>query len=124
MIPIGAALALVMSSVVAEAGGPDIAGDWLRSDGTARIRIASCGSQMCAINTWIKDERSGESVGDQFVMTLEPQDGSRLVGAAFDVKRNMNYSLRISFEDRDSRKTHGCIIDGIICRTMRWTRTR
>jgi len=121
-----AALAVVMSHALAdaEAGGPDIAGDWLRSDGSARIHIASCGSQMCATNTWIKDESSGESVGDRLVMTLRPQGGSRLVGAAFDVRRNMIYSLRISIDNRDSMKTHGCIIDGIVCKTMNWMRTQ
>jgi uncharacterized protein (DUF2147 family) len=102
---------------------PDISGDWVRSDGTARVHIASCGTQFCAINTWIKDQSRGEQVGDRLIMTLEPQGASALVGAAFDVRRRLSYSLQISV-DRNSMQTHGCVIKGIVCRTMSWTRAQ
>jgi uncharacterized protein (DUF2147 family) len=126
MTLIAAVLAVVMSPVLAaaEADGPDIAGDWLRNDGSARIHVASCGPQMCATNTWIKDETSGEFVGDRLVMTLRPQGTSRLVGAAFDVRRNMIYSVQISINNGDSMRTHGCLVEGIVCKTMSWTRTQ
>jgi uncharacterized protein (DUF2147 family) len=126
LILIGAALSAVSNAVAfdAQAAGPEIAGDWLRSDGSARVRIAPCGAHICATNTWVKDENSGEAVGDRLVMTLQPVDSSRLVGAAFDVKRNRNYSVQISVDSKDSMQTHGCIIDGILCKTMLWMRAR
>jgi uncharacterized protein (DUF2147 family) len=103
--------------------GPDISGEWMRSDGTTRVNIAACGSQICAVNTWVKDAADGEQVGDRLVMTLEPHGASRLVGAAFDVRRRLNYSLDITVE-RQSMLTRGCVIKGIVCKTMHWTRAR
>ena len=120
-------IALLAGAVIARplfaSAGPDISGDWLRSDGTARMHIAACGSQICAINTWIKDTVRDEQVGDKLVMTLEPQGDSRLIGAAFDVRRQRSYSLSITVE-RNNMLTHGCVIKGIVCRTMSWTRTQ
>jgi uncharacterized protein (DUF2147 family) len=102
--------------------GPDISGNWLRTDGTARINVASCGAQICAVNTWIKHTIRDEKVGDQIVMTLEARGDSRLFGAAFDVRRNRSYSIDITI-DRNSMQTHGCLIKGIVCKTMSWNRT-
>jgi uncharacterized protein (DUF2147 family) len=119
---LAAAVPLVACPVSASAG-PDILGEWVRRDGTARIHVASCGHQVCATNTWIKDASSGEQVGDRLVMTLEPQGDSGLVGAAFDVRRNRNYFLKISI-DGNSMQTRGCAIRGVVCKTMSWTRPR
>lgn len=103
--------------------GPDISGEWQRSDGTLRVHIAACGPQICAISTWIKDTSRGEQVGDKLVMTLEPQGDSRLIGAAFDVRRKQSYSLSITVE-RNTMLTHGCMIKGVLCKTMSWSRSQ
>ncbi len=122
-----AALALMVPAVLAPAVlasvNPDISGDWLRSDGTARIHIAPCGPQVCATNTWIKDTSRDEQVGDRLVMTLEPQGTSTLIGAAFDVRRKLSYSMNIVI-DRNSMVARGCVIAGIVCKTMNWNRVQ
>lgn len=114
--------ALIAHPLFASAG-PDISGEWLRSDGTLRVNIAACGSQICAINTWIKDTNREDQVGDKLIMTLEPQGDSRLIGAAFDVRRKQSYSLNITI-DRNTMLTHGCMIKGVLCKTMSWNRSR
>ncbi|MBV8652194.1 MAG: DUF2147 domain-containing protein, partial [Alphaproteobacteria bacterium] len=98
-----------------------ISGDWSRADGEARITIAPCGERLCATNTWIKDPGKGELVGDRFVMSLRPQQPAVLAGDAFDIRRGATYSIRISF-DRDAMTTRGCIVGGIVCRTVSWVR--
>ena len=119
---IAASVASLLAAPLLASTGPDISGNWLRTDGTARINIASCGEQICAVNTWMKDTIGDEKVGDRLVMTLEPLSDSRLSGAAFDVRRNRSYSLDITI-DRNSMQTHGCLIKGIVCKTMSWNRT-
>lgn len=116
-----ASVASLLAAPLLASTGPDISGNWLRTDGTARIRITSCGAQICAINTWIKDTIRDEKVGDQLVMTLEPRGESNLSGAAFDVRRNRSYSIDITV-DRNTMQTHGCLIKGIVCKTMSWHR--
>jgi uncharacterized protein (DUF2147 family) len=116
------AAALIAQPLFASAG-PDISGSWLRSDGTLRVNIAACGPQICAVNTWIKDTNREDQVGDKLIMTLEPEGDSRLIGAAFDVRRNQSYSLNITI-DQNTMLTHGCMIKGVLCKTMSWSRSR
>ena len=115
-----AATALAAPALLANVN-PDISGDWLRTDGTARIHIAPCGPQLCATNTWIKDATHDEQVGDQLIMTLQPQGDSSLTGAAFDVRRKLNYSMNIVI-DQHSMVARGCVVAGVVCKTMSWTR--
>lgn len=100
----------------------DIAGNWSRGDGKAHIRIEPCGTQMCAVNTWIQNPtHSSEAVGDKLVLTLAAQNGSLLKGDAFDQRRDLNYSMKIQV-GQDRMVTEGCVLGGIICKKADWTR--
>ncbi len=115
-------LAFTMAPLLAGASvTPDISGTWSRDDGKARVYIAACGAQLCATHTWVRDQSDGEAVGDRLVMTLAPVGNARLAGTAFDVKRNLSYSVQIAVAPRHLR-TRGCLIKGILCRTIDWTR--
>ena len=108
--------------IVANAeSGPDISGNWTRSDGKTRVRVASCGNQICATNIWVKDSSGGEAVGDKMIMTLAPQGNSTLAGSAYDVKRDASYSLEISVQN-DRMKTRGCMLLGVLCKSLSWIR--
>jgi len=122
-IPLLAILLLAAPVLASAAGGPDISGNWARSDGKTRVNVASCGNQLCVTNTWIKDPSGSEAVGDRLVMTLTPQGASSLAGSAYDVKRDMQYSMQISIEN-DRMQTTGCMLVGVVCKSMGWTRTR
>lgn len=115
---------LVAIPVLASAdGGPDISGNWTRSDGNVRMNVVSCGNQICATNTWIKDPSSGEAVGDKLIMTLAPQSTSVLAGSAYDVRRDANYSLQISVQN-DQMQTRGCMLVGVVCKSLSWIRAQ
>jgi uncharacterized protein (DUF2147 family) len=103
--------------------GASITGAWMRTDGGSRISVDPCGERFCAVNTWIKDPSKGEAVGDRLVMTLQPRDPVRLAGEAFDEKRGLKYSMLISVGE-DAMTTQGCVLSGIVCKTMNWTRPR
>ncbi|OYY13580.1 MAG: hypothetical protein B7Y70_01585 [Rhizobiales bacterium 35-68-8] len=103
------------------AAGPDPMGIWMRGDGNARVRMAPCGSDICAINLWIKDPSGGEAVGDKLVMSVKPKDDDTLAGEAYDAKRNLTYSMEIKVEP-DRLSTRGCVIGGLICRNVSWSR--
>lgn len=122
-IPLLAVLLLATPILASAEGGPDISGNWVRSDGKTRVNIASCGNQLCATNTWIKDSSVREAVGDKLVMTLTPQGASSLAGSAYDVKRDTNYSMEISVQN-DRMQTTGCMLVGVVCKSMGWARTR
>ena len=114
-------MAMVMvGQVTADTGGPSITGDWRRLDGGLRINIAPCGEQLCAVSTWTRDPES-ERVGDRLILSLREREGSTLAGKAFDERRGLTYSMLISV-NHDAMTTRGCLLAGMACRTMNWTR--
>ncbi|MBB5751513.1 DUF2147 domain-containing protein [Prosthecomicrobium pneumaticum] len=112
------AVALVAGPAIA--AEPDPRGIWARDDGNARVRIAPCGAALCATNLWIRDTSKGEAVGDVLIMDVEPA-GATLRGTAQDPKRGLRYSIRIS-RSGDRLQTRGCMLGGLLCKTVGWSR--
>jgi uncharacterized protein (DUF2147 family) len=111
--------------VAAWAPTPDAApiGDWTRQDGGTRISIKPCGTDLCAVNTWVRDPDGGEMPGDRLVLTLSPRSATVLAGQAYDERRAMTYSMRILIGPGEMR-TEGCFLFGILCKSAAWTRSR
>ncbi|WP_234188339.1 DUF2147 domain-containing protein [Shinella sp. NM-101] len=101
----------------------DPSGIWLRDDGNARVRIAPCGSNICATNLWIRDTSKGEEAGDRLIMSLQPKSPDTLTGTAFDAKRERTYSITVQVSD-NSLLTRGCILGGVLCKNVRWQPVR
>lgn len=116
LIALGLSVAPVLPAL---ANSADPSGVWLRDDGNARVRIAPCGSNICATNVWIKDTSGGEEVGDRLVLTLKPEGVDSLKGEAFDPKRNRRFAMTLTVKP-DGLSTRGCII-GVLCKTVNWT---
>lgn len=120
ILSLGGALvgALLITPVAA---GPDTSGVWMRDDGNARVRMAPCGADICATNLWIKDTSGGEAVGDKLVMRMKPKGENTLAGEAYDAKRDLTYSMEIKVSP-DTLDTRGCVVGGLICRNVSWSR--
>jgi uncharacterized protein (DUF2147 family) len=114
--------ALFCGSALA-ASVPDPSGTWNRGDGNAKVRIAPCGSNICATNVWIKDTSGGEAVGDRLVMTLKPKSADTLSGKAFDPKRDLTYAIQVKVAGQ-RLVTRGCIAGGLVCKSVNWSRAR
>jgi uncharacterized protein (DUF2147 family) len=113
------ALSLASSgTVAAKERSPD--GVWMRGDGNALVRIAPCGSKLCATNLWIKDTSQGEEVGDRLVMSLHRKSDTELTGTAYDPKRNKTYAITV-IVGHNSLTTRGCILGGLLCKDVTWT---
>jgi len=105
------------------ASEPDPSGVWNRGDGNAKVRIAPCGSNICATNVWIKDTSGGEAVGDKLVMTLQPKSADTLTGKAFDAKRALTYAIQLKVAGQ-KLVTRGCLVGGLVCKSVNWSRAR
>lgn len=105
------------------AQGADIDGNWARSDGKAEVKIARCGADICATNIWIKPGTPSEKAGDVLVMKIQKVSDSRYSGSAFDPQRDMSY--KITLDVSDSRMiSKGCVLGGLLCRGVGWTRIK
>ncbi|USJ27515.1 DUF2147 domain-containing protein [Ensifer adhaerens] len=119
-IPLLTALAFsALAASGAAQQSADPSGVWMRDDGNARVRIAPCGTNICATNLWIGDTSKGEEAGDRLVMSLTPKTADTLTGTAYDPKRNRTYSITVVVLDK-SLVTRGCILGGILCRDVHW----
>lgn len=105
----------------AQASVDTISGVWQRGDGKATVRIARCGASVCAVNTWVSGSASGEKVGDRLIMTVSLKSDQVLSGTAFDPQRNLSYRIEIKFASQ-SMTTKGCVLGGLICKAVGWSR--
>ncbi len=118
---IAAVAAWALAAAQVHAGDNALQGEWSRGDGKARVRIAPCGDDLCAVNTWIRPDVTGEKVGDRLVMTVRAAGADTWEGKAFDPQRHMTFRMRIDV-GAQAMTTHGCVLGGLLCKTMGWTR--
>jgi uncharacterized protein (DUF2147 family) len=117
---LAAALAALGAGNTALAG-PAFLGNWARGDGKTHIRVEPCGGEFCGVNTWVRPGYSGEKVGDTLVANLKPAGAERWSGSAFDRRRDRHYTMRVHV-DGGRMTTDGCILGGMMCQSMHWTR--
>ena len=96
-------------------------GLWARGDGKAKVKVERCGDNICATNTWVREGTKGEKAGDILVMSVRPDDGGGWSGTAFDRQRDLTYRMTLTIEGK-SMRTEGCVLAGIGCKDMAWTR--
>ncbi|MBW8734752.1 MAG: DUF2147 domain-containing protein [Asticcacaulis sp.] len=115
------AAALFLAAPAAWADTSAIEGQWARGDGKAKVRMEPCGPDLCAVNTWIKPGVRDEKADDRLIMTLTDDGRLRWTGKAYDPQRKLTYRITITADARDMT-TSGCILGGLICKRMTWTR--
>ena len=112
---------LMVGASAALAGDPTFLGDWARDDGKTRVRVEPCGGAFCGLITWVRSGVSGEKVGDRLTLNVRPAGAARWSGNAFDPQRNQTYTIRIHVAHK-RMTTYGCVVSGVVCETMRWSR--
>ena len=120
---LGVITAMLMIGAVsaAPASDPSYLGAWVRADGKTHIRVEPCGRSVCGVNTWVRPGMKHEKVGDRLVLNISPAGVSRWTGSAFDPQRNQRYTVSVHVANK-RMTTHGCVVGGLVCQSMRWTR--
>lgn len=122
--PLGALAAAALAGLATPghaASEPSPFGLWARGDGKAKVRVERCGADLCATNTWIREGTKGEKAGDVLVMSVKPVNASNWSGTAFDKQRDLTYRMTLKVGDK-KMTTRGCVLAGMICKDMGWTR--
>ena len=111
---------VLLACVPASAQAQSPLGQWSRGDGNARVRIAPCGANLCATNTWIRNPGS-EKVGQVLVMKVKKAAAGLWKGSAYDPQRQLSVSMQMKVGAK-AMSTSGCVAGGLLCKTTRWTR--
>jgi uncharacterized protein (DUF2147 family) len=103
------------------AAAGEIDGNWARGDGKAKVLIAPCGEKICATNTWIKPGTAKEKTGDRLIMDIKQSEAGSYSGTAFDPQREKSYKITVTVAG-NNMTTKGCIVAGLLCKGISWTR--
>ncbi|HKN26468.1 MAG TPA: DUF2147 domain-containing protein [Roseiarcus sp.] len=120
-----AASAIVLAASATAVWAGDAKGEWARDDGKAKVRFASCGGDaLCGAISWLRDPKNDpRKVGQQVFFGMKPQGDNVWTGAAFNPEDGKTYSGKMTLSG-DRLTTAGCVLGGLICKSMGWTRAR
>lgn len=119
---------LFAAAVLMLAGGrsavaADAKGVWLRDNGDSRIRIAPCGNALCGSIAWLKEAGGPAKIGQRIFYEMKPSGASQWSGSAFNPEDGRTYSGTMSVSG-NILTTSGCVLGGLICRSVTWSRFR
>lgn len=111
--------AIVLGS--APVSAQDVSGTWLRDSGASRVRFGKCGEAMCGTIVWLKDADGPAKVGQRVFYDMKPDGAGKWQGSAFNPEDGKTYSGTMALQG-GQLKTSGCVLGGLICRSVTWTR--
>lgn len=136
-----AAFALLMAlNGVARAA--DVAGVWINQEGDTKIRVTHCGADICGNVAWLgkpNDEtgrrktdrhnadaglRNRPLMGVSVLIGMKPDGQERWSGRIYNADDGETYISHVAIADPNSLNVQGCVLGGLICKSMTWTRSR
>jgi uncharacterized protein (DUF2147 family) len=117
-----AAILLSAAALTALTSAPALAdpsGTWLRDNGNSRVRIAKCGDAFCGTLVWVKDADSPSKVGQRIFYDMKASGENAWTGKAFNPEDGKTYSGKLTLSG-STMTTSGCVLGGMICRSVAW----
>lgn len=115
---IAAALAMFATPSLAQ----EVTGTWLRDSGASKVRLAKCGEAVCGTISWLKDSSGPAKLGQRIFYDMKPSGAGKWSGSAFNPEDGKTYSGTMSLSG-DMLTTAGCVMGGLICRSVKWSRS-
>ncbi|MGW9329116.1 DUF2147 domain-containing protein [Bosea sp. NPDC055594] len=115
---IAAALAMFATPSLAQ----EVTGTWLRDSGASKVRLAKCGEAVCGTISWLKDSGGPAKLGQRIFYDMKPSGPGKWSGSAFNPEDGKTYSGTMSLSG-DTLTTAGCVMGGLICRSVKWSRS-
>ena len=115
------ALLLVLLSAPVPAFAAGLLGDWARDDGAVKVRFAPCGGAVCGTVTWLKDTSGNGKVGQKVFFDFKPDGEGKWAGSAFNPEDGKTYTGKLTLSG-DKLNTAGCVLAGLICKSVDWVR--
>ena len=104
------------------ASAQDVSGTWLRDTGASKVRFTKCGEAMCGTISWLKETSGPAKVGQRIFYDMKPSGAGKWNGSAFNPEDGKTYSGTMSLSG-NTLTTAGCVFGGMICRSVKWSRS-
>ena len=127
-------------SAASMATAPDVSGEWLVNDGTAKIRIENCGGAMWGVVAWEKvpgghdsqnpdpSKRNRPTLGLPILLNMQLKQADswnkqpdRWDGQVYNAQNGKTYDSHISLLSPETLRIEGCVL-GFLCGGENWTR--
>ena len=115
---------LLAPTLLAATGAPALAdptGTWLRDTGNSRVRVSPCGASLCGSIIWLKDDSGPSKVGQRVFYDMVKSGDNTWSGQAFNPEDGKTYSGKMVVSG-SSMTTSGCVLGGLICRSVKWSK--
>lgn len=112
---------LMLAATATPALAQDVSGTWLRETGASRVRFVKCGEAMCGTLAWLKDANGPAKVGQRIFYDMKASGPGKWSGSAFNPEDGKTYSGTMTVAG-DTLTTTGCVMGGMICRSVKWSR--
>ncbi len=114
---------LALPLITGPAFGGDVLGSWLRDTGTVQVKFDRCGDSVCGDIVWLKPNADTKAkIGQRLFFDMKPDGANSWTGKA-QSPDGETYSGKISMAG-ESLTTEGCIVGGLICKSVQWRRVR
>ena len=107
---------------VSTGAAQEVVGSWERDTGASRVRFSKCGEAMCGTISWLKEAGGPAKVGQRIFYDMKPNGANKWSGSAFNPEDGKTYSGTMTLSG-DSLTTSGCVLGGLICRSVKWSRS-
>lgn len=114
--------ALGLLAGVSGAAAQEVVGTWERDTGASRVRFSKCGEALCGSLSWLKDTNGPAKVGQRIFYDMKPNGANKWSGSAFNPEDGKTYSGTMTLSG-NMLTTAGCVMGGLICRSVKWNRS-
>ena len=113
--------ALSMLAGVVAATAQEVTGVWQRDTGASRVRFSKCGEALCGTISWLREQSGPAKVGQRIFYDMKPNGANTWSGSAFNPEDGKTYAGTMTLSG-GTLTTAGCVMGGLICRSVKWTR--
>ena len=113
--------ALAMLAGVGAATAQEVTGVWQRDTGASRVRFSKCGEALCGTISWLREQSGPAKIGQRIFYDMKPNGANKWSGSAFNPEDGKTYAGTMTLSG-DTLTTAGCVMGGLICRSVKWTR--
>ena len=136
----GAVLATAGIERAAAQQQPDPTGIWVNQERSTKVRVSRCGGALCGSVSWLREpldregkpkvdrenpdasQRGRRLIGLPVLLNMKPSGDNRWSGRIYNADDGNTYMSHVEMASADSMRVQGCVLGGLICRNMTWSR--
>jgi uncharacterized protein (DUF2147 family) len=99
----------------------EVTGTWLREDGSSKVQIGRCGEALCGDLVWVRERPADAPLGQRVFYDMKQSSPGEWTGSAFNPEDGETYRGKMVLSG-SRLTTSGCMLGGLICKSIRWRR--